>query len=97
MSNQIIEARNSYIDQLLNHNKDLESKLSVCRERLEGASAYGQIAYTLAEYIKATERGVQVDYPTHAIAQIDLARGVAGRYEFPSQGRSIPVGGHKIE
>lgn len=83
------------------HVHHLEDTLKVCNDHknefLEQRDSARQLAYTLAEYIKATERGAQVAYPVDAIAQVDLARGVAGRYEFPAQGRSIPVGRHKIE
>ena len=69
----------SYLDEI----KDLKAKLNICKERLEGAESYGQLAYTLSEYAKAVHEGRKAEYPMHAVAQMDLARGTAGRYQFP--------------
>jgi hypothetical protein len=60
---------------------------NIKRERdefLEQRNRYAQLAYNLAEYIKAQQRTplVRVTCPPHIMAQIAMARGEI-KYEFP--------------
>jgi hypothetical protein len=73
--------------------QSLEDRLRICEQNknefLEQRDSARQLAYTLSEYAKAVHEGKQVAYPAETVAQMDLARGIAGRYQWPEGERKI--------